>query len=226
MARIKKGDPSAPLSEEELQPYLDDLLSIFQIQAVRASACAIVPGQPFRLQLWQHLVLSWRDPDAEFFDMLKTGVRLGVNHRLDPSPSWPVRPETTTEDEPLLECSSAWKSALDHHELVEELVAAELADGFSALVPGGLDELRRQYDQVAVGKLGVVIADGRSPRLVVDSSVSNVTANTCIPNHMLLPKISDLMDSAPHEFAREQLIQLTLDVSKANRRILIHAACW
>ena len=83
-----------------------------------------------------------------------------------------------------------------------------------------------QYDQVAVGKLGVVIADGRSPRLVVDSSVSNVTANTCIPNHMLLPKISDLMDSAPHEFAREQLIQLTLDVSKANRRILIHAACW
>ena len=32
------------------------------------------------------------------------------------------------------------------------------------------------------------------------------------------------MDSAPHEFAREQLIQLTLDVSKAHRRILIHPA--
>ena len=71
-------------------------------------------------------------------------------------------------------------------------------------------------------ELGVVIAEGRSPRLVVDSSVSNVTANTCIPNHMLLPKISDLMDTGPLEFAREQLIRLALDVSKAHRRSLIH----
>ena len=101
-------------------------------------------------------------------------------------------------------------------------MAAEVADGFVAPVIGGLEEFRRRYDQVAVGKLGVVIADGRSPRLVVDSSVANVTVNTCIPNHMLLPKISDLMDSAPQDFAFEQLIQLTLDVSKAHRRILIH----
>ena len=104
----------------------------------------------------------------------------------------------------------------------QELVAAEVAEGFVAPVPGGLPALRQQFGQVAVGKLGVVLAEGRSPRLVVDSSVSNVTANTSIPNHMLLPKISDLMDSGPREFSREQLIQLTLDVSKAHRRILIH----
>ena len=82
----------------------------------------------------------------------------------------------------------------------QELVAAEVAEGFVAPVPGGLLALRQQFGQVAVGKLGVVLAEGRSPRLVVDSSVSNVTANTSIPNHMLLPKISDLMDSAPREF--------------------------
>lgn len=82
-----------------------------------------------------------------------------------------IRPHTGTLDEPLLECSSAWKSALDHHALVEELVAAEVKDGFIAHVPGGIDVLRAQYSHVAVGKLGVV--------------VSNVTVNTCIPNHML-----------------------------------------
>ena len=79
-----------------------------------------------------------------------------------------------------------------------------------------------EYDQVAVGKLGVVLAEGRSLRLVVDSSVSNVTSNTCIPNHMLLPKITDLMSCSPLEYADEQLIQLTLDVSKTHQRILIH----
>ena len=222
VAHIQKGDPQNPLSADELTPYVEDLLSVFNLQDIKDSVCSVVPGQPFRLDLWKSLALSWNDPDASFFDMLKTGVRLGVNHDLSPSPAWPIRAPTTTQDEPLIECSSAWKSAIDHHDLVEELVAAEVADGFVAPVPGGLAALRQQFNQVAVGKLGVVLAEGKSPRLVVDSSVSNVTANTCIPNHMLLPKISDLMDSAPRDFSREQLIQLTLDVSKAHRRILIH----
>ena len=34
----------------------------------------------------------------------------------------------------------------------------------------------------AVGKLGVVLAEGRPPRLVVDSSVSGVTSNAHLPN--------------------------------------------
>ena len=86
----------------------------------------------------------------------------------------------------------------------------------------GLAALKDKYDRVAVGKLGLVLAEGRSPRLVVDSSVSNVTSNTAIPNQMLLPKITDVMSCAPLHFAVEQSTQLTLDVSKAHRRILIH----
>ena len=108
-------------------------------------------GQPFRLKLWKLLALSWQDSEAGFLDTLQTGVRLGVSHRLEPSPAWPVRQQTTTDDEPLVECSSAWKSALDHHTLVEELVEAEVAEGFIAHVPGGITALREPYDQVAVG---------------------------------------------------------------------------
>jgi hypothetical protein len=88
-------------------------------------------------------------------------------------------------------------------------------------VPGRLAELKQQFERTAVGKLGVVIAEGRSPRLVVDSSISNVTSNTVIPNHMMLPRISDILSCAPTEMAQQQVIQLTLDVSKAHRRILI-----
>eukprot|EP00435_Cladocopium_sp_Y103_P026209 s1025_g6.t1 len=87
-----------------------------------------------------------------------------------------------------------------------------------------LHELRSSYPRVAIVKLGIIIAEGRSPRLVVDSSVSNVTANTVLPNHMLLPRISDVMACAPDSMAIEEVVQLTLDVSKAHRRILIHPA--
>ena len=105
---------------------------------------------------------------------------------------------------------------------MDGLIEAEVRDGFIEHVPGGLECLKQQYIQVAVGKFGVVIADGRSPRLVVDSSVSNGIANTNIPNHMMLPRISDVLRCAPLQAAVESMIQLTLDVSKAHRLILIH----
>ena len=69
-------------------------------------------------------------------------------------------------------------SARDHPEIVDDLIQAELADGFIAHVPGGLEELKTMYSRTAVGKLGLVLAPNRSPRLVVDSSISNVTDPT------------------------------------------------
>lgn len=118
-------------------------------------------------------------------------------------------------------CQDSWKSASDHPSIVAELIEEELTAGFIAHVPGGVPELQQLYHRTAVGKLGVVIAEGLSPRLVVDSSVSNVTSNTIIPNHMMLPRISDVVDCAPKTMAQQQMIQLTLDVYKAHRRILI-----
>ena len=149
------------------------------------------------------------------------GVPLGVNEPLQPSPAWNVQEGAVLDPEPLLVWHDSWKSASDHPAIVDELIQEEPDAGFIALVPGGVPELQQQYQRTAVGKLGVVIAEGRSPLLVVDSSVSNVTSNTVIPNHMTLPRISDVMDCAPDAMARQQMIQLTLDVSKAHRRILI-----
>ena len=70
----------------------------------------------------------------------------------------------------------------------------EVSEGWVRAVPGGLPELQERYAQTAVGKLGLVKSPGRPDRLVVDSSVSGVTEHTAL---------------------------LILDVSKANRRIMI-----
>ena len=72
-----------------------------------------------------------------------------------------------------------------------------------------------------LGKLGLVTAENRAPRLVVDSTISGVTSNTCIPNRMLLPKILDVLKAAPLNASATDMIAFTLDVSKAHRRIKI-----
>ena len=143
-----------------------------------------------------------------------------MNQAFAPSAVWPRAEAVPAEATPLVECSSSWKSAQDHLPLVRQLVQEEVSAGFVGLVP----ELKSKYDRVAIGKLGVVIAEGGSPRLVVDSSISNITSNTVLPNHMLLPRISDIMACTPLGMATDQIIQLTLDVSKAHRRVLIHPA--
>ena len=107
-------------------------------------------------------------------------------------------------------------------ELIKDLIAEEVKQGFISLIPGGMKELQSRYEKIAVGKLGLVLAEGRSPRLVVDSSISMVTSNTAIPNRMLLPKVSDLCHAAPLRPALQDIVLLALDVSKAHRRILIH----
>jgi hypothetical protein len=87
---------------------------------------------------------------------------------------------------------------LDHPDVVASLVQDEIDAGFIVEVADGLEALQRQFPRVAFGKLGVVITEGRARRLVVDSSISNVTANTVLPNHMLLPRIADVqMECAP-----------------------------
>ena len=62
-----------------------------------------------------------------------------------------------------MECTSSWKSVLVNLPLVRELIADEVAVGFIEHVPGGMKELQSTYSKTAVGKSGIVIAEGRSP---------------------------------------------------------------
>ena len=222
-AHLQKRSRDPPLTKTELSPYIADMVKWLGLQDHADDVLAVTPGQPLRLKLLKHLALAMRGPDVQFLDTLQVGVTLGVNEQLQPSPAWPLNTDCTSEPVPLQDCTSSWKSARDNHSLVQDLVQDEVQSGFVAHVPGGIEELKSKFKRTAVGKLGVVITEGRAPRLVVDSSISNVTANTVLPNHMLLPRINDIIiRCTPTEMPQDQLIQLTRDVSKAHRRILIH----
>ena len=93
---------------------------------------------------------------------LNSGMPLGINSVI---PVCKVLLPPDAPDIPLQHCDSAWQSAIDHADVVDELLQTELREGWIRLVPGGDEELRRTYPHSAVGKLGVVLAEGRPPRL-------------------------------------------------------------
>jgi len=173
-SRLLSGSKDDPLSEAELAPFLADLRSFLHVESdsTWTSLLYILDGQPFRLNLWHCLSLLCSDPDSDYFHVLREGVPLGIGTAI---PVCPVMHPPAPPDAlrlPLEHCESAWKSALDHADVVDSLLQAELDAGWIREIPGGDAELRRTYQYTAVGKLGLVLAPGRPPRLVVDSSVS------------------------------------------------------
>ena len=81
------------------------------------------------------------DPDIAFLDELGSGVHLGVNNDIPASSLWPLQQSTVSDDQELLQCESAWKSALDQPEVVWQLLQDEIDAGFIERVPGGLAQL-------------------------------------------------------------------------------------
>ena len=104
---------------------------------------------------------------------------------------------------------------------MDELLQAELQEGWIPPVLGGDSELTRPYRHTAVGKLGVVVSPDCPPRLVVDSFVGEVTSNTHLPNRAPNPSLSDVRRCVPLIPSNESLIALVLDISKAHHRIRV-----
>jgi len=138
VAALLSGCKEPPLSQEELAPYIDDLIELLGCPP-GDHLLAVPPGQPFKLHLWYRLASFLGDSDAHFLLDLVQGVPLGVNETLAPSPAWPTHTGTVANPEPLLQCSDSWKGAQDHPDIVDQLVEEELQAGFIELVPGGLN---------------------------------------------------------------------------------------
>ena len=224
-ANLASGSKHKPIPESELAPFLSHLRSYYGMsQEDFQLLLKVPPGQPFRLFLLQALLSVARDPDVDFVDLLVSGVPLGVDEPMPPCPSLFPAPPATEPDMDLVHCESSWGSALSDPSTVDRLLQAEVSEGWIAEVPGGLAALKRQYNRSVVGKLGLVKAPDRDPRLVVDSSVSGVTAHTYLPNKSANPTIAGFRRCLPSRSSLERLFALILDVSKAHRRILIRSS--
>ncbi|CAE7756746.1 unnamed protein product, partial [Symbiodinium necroappetens] len=169
-AHISQSRPDHPLSAEEQSQALEILCSALNLDL--ASMAVTSPGQPFRLALMQALAQRIEDPDADLPSMLAEGVRTGVFSEIAPSGLWPPAKLQPLAQSGLEVCQGNWRPAEEDPDTVAALLADEEAAGWIQQVPGGLKAAKKRWPKgIAVGKLSLVKAEGRDPRLVLDSTV-------------------------------------------------------
>ena len=74
---------------------------------------------------------------------------------------------------------------------------------------------------IAVGKLNIVIAEGRDPRLVLDSTVCNANTLLRIPEHVALPSAHEVMRSFQHGDAYGEWIGIALGFKAARKTVKV-----
>ncbi|CAE7378217.1 unnamed protein product, partial [Symbiodinium necroappetens] len=195
-AHLQLAPKEPPLSAAEVAPFLQDIFDTFQVPLTsQKDLLFIAPGQPLRLRLLKFLLSQLHDSEVSLCDQLESGVSLGVGSALEPSQHWPVR-----DAEPVIPalhiCEGAWQSAESHPDIVQALLEEEMQEEWITEY-ASLEAIQSEFPQVALGRLGLVLAEGRSARLVVDSSISGVTSSSTIPNCISNPRIEDVSACAP-----------------------------
>ena len=74
----------------------------------------------------------------------------------------------------------------------------------------------------AVGELNIVTAEGKEPRLVLDSSICNANQACTVPEKVSLPSNLDVRRTFSHEDAFGHWIAFSLDFKAAHKSIKVH----
>ena len=113
----------------------------------------------------------------------------------------PRRKDSTPSDGELLLCFGNWTGAEADPVLLCELLQKEVDAGWLEAIP--LHEAQARWgSRVAVGRLNIVIAPGKKPRLVVDSSVCGTNSCCQVPESYALPGLQHVRFSFPFRTAQ------------------------
>ena len=118
-----------------------------------------------------------KDPDSALPALLEQGVPTGSFEELPTSHQWQQRPRDLVDDSlddiQLAHCTGNWTQAEKDPALLQALVEKEIEAGHVTALQGGREAAKARWPQrTAIGKLNIVTAEGRDPRLVLDSTIS------------------------------------------------------
>ncbi|CAE7592117.1 unnamed protein product [Symbiodinium sp. KB8] len=130
----------------------------------------------------------------------------------------PRREDDSDEGHELLICEGNWKGAEEDPALLQQLIEEELEAGYLAVIPD-LDTAFRRWgkERVAVGKVNIVKAPGRSPRLLVDNSICNTNHCRHVPEQFSMPSLQDIQSCFPLREDNEEVQGFSLDVKGAHK---------
>ena len=215
--RIHQAEPFS--SDDELIPFIQDLQSEFPSLNLNTS---ILPFQPFRLQLFHSLLQLTQDPDPTIALHLQQGIPSRAFEPLEPVGLWEPN-DPPDADRPSLEiCQDNWKSANQDPATTRCLIQQELDAGFIEEIPSITEAQRRWPKGMALGKLGVICADNRDPRLVLDSTICGMNCRCHLPEKQRLPNlrhVSFFLSTCPP--LQDQWQGASIDIKAAHKRKLV-----
>ena len=169
-----------------------------------------------------------QDPDSNLGTLMQQGVPAGVLQPIPSSVQWQQRQQNRQDEDlgdiHLLHCQGNWTQATKNPELLQKLLQQEIEQGWIKPVAGDRAAVARTWpDGSAIGKLNIVTAEGKEPRLVLlDSSVCNANQACTVPEKVCLPSNLDVRRAFSHEDSFDQWIAFSLDFKAAQKSIKVH----
>ncbi len=217
-----RAAPEPPLSPLEVHQAIQVLYeTIGQPQPASLDPEA---EQPYRLKILATFGALTGEPDLALLQHMERGVPTGIFDPIPSSHQWPPASEHK-ESEALTQldlCTGNWKAAEDHPQEVAALIQKEIEQGWVEQTNMSLEEAKAFWPKgVALGKLNVVFADGKDPRLVLDSTICGVNPRCHIPERVTLPMAADLRLATQPQDSHGAFIGASLDFKAANKQVKI-----
>ena len=216
-----------PLTEAQQLEVAAIAHSFLHPQCKDPACLQITPGQPFRLKLLQAFASRTKDPDRRLHSFLAEGVPAGILQDIPSSFQWQQRQQTLQEDDldglHLLHCQGNWTQAEQNPELLRQLLQKEVDNGWVIPFHGNASDAARQWPEgTAIGKLNIVSAEGKDPRLVLDSTICNANPLCKVPERVSLPAALDVQRTFLQGDRRGNFIGMSLDFKAAHKCVKVH----
>ena len=180
---------------------------------------SIAQDHPYCLEALASLSSALQDCDLSLFGALLQGVPTGFRRDIPLSGCFAPSGREVDEDS-LSIAMQNWQGAEADPLLLEELVQVEVDSGWLRCIDS-IEDARRIWPNVAVGKLNIVHSAGRKPRLVVDSSICGTNSACLIPERSSLPTLQSVQCAWPLRGRHEPVAAWSIDVKSAHKSIRV-----
>ena len=223
---IAQSIPNHPIPDHHQFELVHIVHSHLHPQCQNPACTAMAEGQPFRLELMGALAAAAGDPDSALHSILRDGVPTGIFSSMEPSTQWPLKQEDLPCDAPDdIHLLRNWTRAEENPDTITSLLEAEIAQGWVEKFEGSRSDAQQKWPQrTAIGKLNVVFAKGKDPRLVLDSTACNANTLCRIPEQVMLPPSLDVRRSFLSTDRFSSWAGVALDVKAAHKRIKVCTA--
>ena len=219
---MAKASPEPPLSPSEVQQAIKILYETSGHQ--QPSKLDPEADQPYRLKILTILGSLTADPDLALLGHMERGVPTGFFEPIPSSHQWPPASDHK-ESEALTQldlCTGNWKAADEHPQEVSALIAKEIEQGWVEQTNMSLEEAKAFWPKgVALGKLNIVFAEGKGPRLVLDSTICGVNPRCHIPERVALPMAADIRLATQPQDSHGAFVGASLDFKAAHKQVRI-----